>query len=391
MRIMLSAGEASGDLHGAHLARELRRQAGDAVELSGMGGPLMAEAGVRLHYDPTRLSVVGFIEVIRHLGLMKRILRLLTEAMRRERIDVLVVIDLPTFNMQLAAAARRLGIPVVYYFSPTAWAWGRKRARRIAESGASVCAVLPVEAEVYREAGAHVVYVGHPLLDIVKVDPEPDEVRRRLGLDPSRPVVALLPGSRRQELERLVPVMREAWDRLKERRPELQAVLPLSHTVAREQLGEGWDQAGVRVVERRAHDALAASDAAIVASGTATLEAAIIGTPQVVVYRLSWLTYRLAKRLVRIRHIALPNIVAGREIVPELIQDDATGPNIADRVERLLDDAATREAVKQGYAEVVRRLGGPGAIARAAAAVLAIGRGEPVTSGLNTPLSEAEV
>lgn len=376
MRVMLSAGEASGDVHGAHLAEALKQQE-PAVQLSGMGGPLMAAAGVQLHFDPTQESSVGFTEAVRNLRRMRHVLAKLAAALRGEAIDVLVAIDLPAFNMRLVEAARRLGIPAVYYFSPSAWAWGKGRARRVARSGAHVCAVFPFEADVYRQAGAQVTYVGHPLLDMVHVDEPPGVLRRQFDLDPTRPVVALLPGSRKQELARLLTPLGEALAIVRSERPEIEAVLPLSHTMSRAELEEFARAHHVHIVEGGTHRALAAADAGIVASGTATLEAAILGTPQIVVYRTSALTYHLAKRLIRIDHIALPNIVAERTVVPELLQDAANGPDLARRLLALLDDANERRQMQRGYDEVKARLGGPRAIARTAATVLALGRGEP--------------
>lgn len=376
MRVMLSAGEASGDVHGAHLAEALKQQE-PAVQLSGMGGPLMAAAGVQLHFDPTQESSVGFTEAVRNLRRMRHVLAKLAAALRGEAIDVLVAIDLPAFNMRLVEAARRLGIPAVYYFSPSAWAWGKGRARRVARSGAHVCAVFPFEADVYRQAGAQVTYVGHPLLDMVHVDEPPGVLRRQFDLDPTRPVVALLPGSRKQELARLLTPLGEALAIVRSERPEIEAVLPLSHTMSRAELEEFAQAHHVHIVEGGTHRALAAADAGIVASGTATLEAAILGTPQIVVYRTSALTYHLAKRLIRIDHIALPNIVAERTVVPELLQDAANGPDLARRLLALLDDANERRQMQRGYDEVKARLGGPRAIARTAATVLALGRGEP--------------
>lgn len=377
MRVMLSAGEASGDFHGAHLAQALRQQE-PAVELSGMGGPLMAEAGVRLHFDPTQVSAVGFTEAVAQLRQMRRVLALLTDAMRREAIDVLVAIDLPAFNMRLVEAARRLGIPAVYYFSPSAWAWGKGRARRVARSGAHVCAVFPFEADVYREAGANVTFVGHPLLDTVRIDATQAEIRQQLNLEPTLPVLALLPGSRNQELERLLPPMGEALTLVRAEYPQVQAILPRSHTVKHAQLGDFAVAHNIRVIEDGAHQALAAADAAVIASGTATLEAAMIGTPQIVIYKTSALTYQIAKRLIRIPHISLPNIVAQRTVVPELLQDAANGPNIARHLLKLLNDRDERSNMQSAYQSIVERLGGSGAVTRVAKVVLAMGRGEPL-------------
>lgn len=381
MRIMLVAGEASGDLHGSHLARALLAR-DPSLKLFGMGGSLMAAAGVEILHDPTAVSVVGFVEVLRSLKTLRRILDSLAGEIARQRPDCVVLIDFPEFNMRLGERAKAHGVPVVYYFSPQAWAWRRGRARKVAQHATTVCAVFPFEAEVYREAGAHVEYIGHPLVDIVKPTLPPYEAKKTLGVDGASPVISLLPGSRRQELENHLDPMLAAAQLLYKRLPGAVFLLPLAHTVARSGI-EAKLPSGlpVRLVERMTYDALAISDAAVAAMGTVTLEAALIGCPFVGVLRLSSSTYWIAKRLYKEKYAALPNIVAGREVAPELIQDAATPERIADAVLTILEPRR-REAIVQGFDEIRERLGGSGAVDRAADAILrAAGKGQSAPRG----------
>ncbi|MDI3279745.1 MAG: lipid-A-disaccharide synthase [Bacillota bacterium] len=376
LHIMISAGETSGDLHGAYLARALRELVPE-VQLFGMGGPQMRQAGVELLFDPTSLSTVGFWEALRSYRALKSALALLERALAQNRPDVLVVIDFPGFHLRLAEAAKKMGVPVVYYFSPSAWAWGRGRALQVARSVALVAAVFPFEAEVYRQAGAEVNFIGHPLLDIVRVEKGREELRRELAGE-SSPVVGLLPGSRRQEIEFLLPPLLGAAERIRRRYPAAAFLLPLASSITPEQVEPYLRRRAdlpVRVVQGRTYEVMAACDLILVASGTATLEATCLGTPMVVVYRLSWPTYLLARLLVRVPYIALPNIVAGWRVVPELIQRQATPERIAAEALALLDSPPLREEMRERLHRVVELLGQPGAVRRAAKLVVAVARG----------------
>lgn len=374
---MIVAGEASGDLHGSHLVRQILRLR-PGVRFFGVGGRLMAEAGVDILHDVTRQSVIGFTEALKSVRPLRRVQEQLALLLEEERPDVFVPIDFPSFNLKLAAKARMLRIPVVYYFSPSTWAWGAKRAELVANAGMNVCSVFPFEAEVYRKAGANVIYVGHPLLDIVKTDLETEKARELLGLPSGGPVLALLPGSRTQEIRRLLRPMVSAFELLRAEMPDLVGVVPAAHTTPVSSLEELIGDAPIHIVEGQTHAALRAADAAVITSGTATLEAAILGTPQVMVYKLSSVSYGIAKRLVRIRHVALPNIVAGKEIVKELLQEAVTPQAIADAVRPLFHDAEAVWRMRQDYADVVRRLGRQGAVERAAKVVLAAAEQELV-------------
>ncbi|HHV93743.1 MAG TPA: lipid-A-disaccharide synthase [Firmicutes bacterium] len=372
LKVMLVAGEASGDLNGSYLAKEILEQEPD-TRLFGMGGPLMKEAGVRLLFNPTSISTIGFLEALRGVQVLRRVLLKLGDVVDRQQPDVVVLIDFPGFNMRFAEILKRKGIPSVYYFSPSAWAWGRGRAEKVAETVTKVVAVWPFEYDVYKEAGADVEFVGHPLLDIVP-DPLPkDEARGVLGLPKDEPLVALLPGSRRQEIKVLLPIMLRAVDLLRQKIPGVESAVAAAQTVSdddfRRAAGDQWNR--LHLVRGETYRVLSAADLAVVACGTATLETALLGVPQVAIYRISSSTYYVAKMIVRTPYIALPNIVAGREIIPELIQHESTPEKIAAQLERIWQEDERRR-IASDYAEVRRKLGEGGAVAKAARIVLEV-------------------
>lgn len=371
---MMMAGEASGDVYGARLAEKLKLLRPD-IELFGGGGSLMQAAGVRLLFNSTALSSVGFTEAARSVAVLRRLLAKAIDALGPEAPDCLVLIDFPEFNMRLADAAARRGLKSVYLFAPTAWAWRRGRARKVAKTVTKVASVFPLEAEVYREAGASVELVGHPLLDIVEPARPGDReaARRQLGVGPGT-VVGLLPGSRGHEVRLILPPMLDAAVRIANARSGTEFVLPLAPTAPAEEVRArvAASGAGIRVVEGQAHLCMAASDALIVASGTATLEACVIGTPMVVVYKLAASTWALGKLLVKIPHISWPNILAGREIVRELIQGDASGARIASEVLRILDEPGVAARMVADLAEARAALGAAGALERAAELVVRV-------------------
>jgi lipid-A-disaccharide synthase len=373
--IMLSAGEASGDLHGSMLCRALT-DLRPGVRLSGMGGARMAAAGMEVIADPTRQAVVGVNEALGRVPELYRAYRSLVRRLRDERPHALVLIDFPEFNLYLARQARRAGVPVVYFIPPQLWAWRRGRIRQMARRVSRVLAVLPFERELYERAGIAVDFVGHPLLDVLPLDLGREEARRRLGLDPSEAVVGLLPGSRREEVARLLPAMRTAARRLASGGAVRRFVLGLAPTVDRaviEAFSGQPDAAGaprVDVVEGQTYEVMAAADVLLVASGTATLEAALLGVPMVVCYRVSRITEAVVRLLVRVPWASLPNIVAGRPVVPEIFQDDVSGDRLAAEALRLLDDPVAATAQRAAFKDLRARLGEPGVARRAAAAVI---------------------
>lgn len=371
---MIVAGEASGDLHGAALCRALRAQEPQR-RLVGMGGSRMAEAGLHRLADVTGAAAVGFVEVAGRLGVVWRAFRTLRRALREAPPRALVVIDFPEFNLRLAGAARRAGIPVVYFVPPQLWAWRAGRIRTMRERVALVLAVFPFEAPLYRRAGVPVRFVGHPLLDQVAGAPTRVEARAGLGLSPAAEVVALLPGSRRGEIERMLPPMRDAVAHLARARAGCRFLLALAPTADRglveRLLGPG---SPVTCVSGATYAVLRAADVALVTSGTATLEAALLGTPMVVGYRLTAFSEALTRLLVRVPWISLPNLILGRAVVPELYRRQATGAGLARHAGALLDDPAASAAQRAAFAELAGALGEAGVAGRAARLVLDLAR-----------------
>jgi lipid-A-disaccharide synthase len=370
---MLSAGEASGDLHGGTLCDALR-QLEPGLRLVGMGGAHMAAAGMDVIVDPTGRAAVGTSEALGRIPALYRAYRALVRRLSTDRPRALVLIDFPEFNLRLARRARQAGVPVIYFVPPQLWAWRRGRVRQMARRVSRVLAVFPFEVALYETAGVPVEFVGHPLLDALPLHLTRDEARRRLHTDPGHSLIGLLPGSRREEVERLLPPMLEAARRLASADSRRRFVLGLAPTVPSEQVQAHLRHAGggpaVDLVSGRTYEVMAAADALLVASGTATLEAALLGTPMVLCYRVSPLTEATARLLARVQWIGLPNLVAGRAVVPELTQRDVTGARLADEVSRLLDDPVAATAQRAAFKDLRARLGEPGVARRAARAVL---------------------
>src|SRR5574342_281583 len=341
--IMLSAGEASGDLHGATMCRALR-SLDPGLRLIGMGGPRMAATGVDILVDPTAHAAMGTSEAIGRVPGLYRAYKLLVKGLREAQPLAMVIIDFPEFNLRLAKQALRAGIPVVYFIPPQLWAWRRGRLRQMARRVTRVLAALPFEKSLYEEAGVPVEFVGHPLLDGVPADLDRAKARARLGVGERQTLVGLLPGSRRQEVERLLPPMLDAAARLSRSDGRRCFTLGLAASVDRGlvtvhlRLASEAGGPPVEVVEGLTHEVMAAADVLLVASGTATLEAALLGTPMVVCYRVSPLCEVVARLLSRSAWISLPNIVAGGGAVPEILQDEVTGARLASEAERLLVD-----------------------------------------------------
>jgi lipid-A-disaccharide synthase len=375
-KILIIAGEASGDLHGSNLVREVKKL-DPAIQFSGVGSKRMREAGVRILAEASDISVVGLTEVLLHIRKILGVLRQLKNFLREERPDFLILIDFPDFNIRIGKAAKKLGIPVLYYISPQVWAWRKGRIKQIAALVKAVVVVFPFEVGLYQRAGVDARYAGHPLVDVVHSGYSPVEARCDLGLDPDRRTIALLPGSRTKEITHLLPDILGAAKLLQETFPDLQFVLPVAPTLDRDFIGSycGQYSVPVRIVDGRVYDALRASDAAIVASGTATLETGLMAVPMVIVYRVSRLSYMIGRLLVDAVDVGLVNIVAGKRIVPEFIQDDVTPQNIADAASRMLGDPAYSDGIRAGLAGIRKKLGDAGASARAAAVVMELLKG----------------
>ena len=372
-KILIIAGEASGDLHGANLAQELKKR-DDSLEFYGVGSKRLREAGVRLLADASEISVVGATEVLKHISPIYRVYSTLKRFLRDERPTLVILIDFPDFNIRIGKAARKLGIPVVYYISPQVWAWRKGRIKTIASLVRSMIVIFPFEVDLYRKAGVDVHFVGHPLTDVVQSRYNQAEAKRQFGLDPSKRTIALLPGSRIREIESLLPGMLEAASLLMARFPDLQFILPVAPTLTREYIRSFVSRSPVpiMVADGRVYDALRASTAALVASGTATLETGLMAVPMVIIYRISGLSYLIGKLIVRVDHVGLVNIVAGKRVVPELIQDDATPAKMAEALAAFLTDRDYYTKVQEELAGIRSQLGDTGANARAASAVLDI-------------------
>ncbi len=369
---MIMSGEASGDLHGANLAREIRKRDND-ITIYGVGSRRMKEAGVHMLADASEISVVGITEVLTHIRPIYRVFARLRQFLKNERPQLLVLIDFPDFNIKLGKAARKLGIPVLYYISPQVWVWRKGRIKTIAGLVKAMIVVFPFEVPLYKAVGVDVRFVGHPLADIVQSDLNQEEARRALGLDANRRTIALLPGSRKGEIANLLPDMLGAALLLLSRHPDLQFVLPVAPTLDRNFVQAYIEHSRVPVqsVDGRVYDVLRASDAAIVTSGTATLETGLMAVPMVIIYRISAVTYYLLTKLVSgVKHVGLVNIVSNRRVVPELIQNDVTPEKIAEHISDLLDQPVRHREVKDGLLKLRSLLGEGGASSKAADVVM---------------------
>ncbi len=367
---MIIAGEASGDLHGGKLALALKRLR-PGIDIFGMGGEAMRGAGVRTLQDISALAVVGIWEVLSHLKDIKAAFNLMEETIINERPDALVLIDYPDFNLRIAARARKAGVKVVYYVSPQVWAWRRGRIKHIARVVDRMLVVFPFEEALYKEAGVNCSFVGHPLLDEEPETRPKDELARRLGLDPQRPVVGLLPGSRKKELHFHLPVMLKALSLIKEKMPDIQAIISVAPTLSAEDFKDylkGYED--VRLIQNDFSGVMSLMDAGVVASGTATLQTALRQKPMVIIYRLSRLTYRLGRMLISVPFIGMPNLVAGSEAVPELIQHDASPERISSLILKMFYDKAYYCGIVRSLGCVRNKLGSGGASERAALEVL---------------------
>ncbi len=385
-KILLIAGESSGDLHGSNLARAILR-AEPGAELLGVGGPRMAAAGVRLLHDATKHAAVGIVEAVQHLGDFAALYRLLLSAVRREKPDVVVPIDFGDFNIRLCGWIRQEGVPIVYYISPQVWAWGRWRARKIARAVTKMLVIFPFEEPLYRALGVDVEWVGHPLLDAAPTRDgmERGALRKELGIPDDAFVVGLLPGSRTKEVRRLIGPIAGAAGMLAREIPGVRFLLAVADNVDPAACVGIPPGLPVTRVVGRSHEVLAASDFLLTKSGSSTVEAALFGVPMVMTYKVSYLTLAIFYPLVRVKRFGMVNLLAGRDVVPEVLQWRATPEGIAAAALDLIRTPGKLEAMKRGLAEVRAKLGTPGASDRAARAVLGVaGR----TTNLQPPTSK---
>jgi lipid-A-disaccharide synthase len=364
--VVCVAGEASGDMHGARLLAELKALE-PGLWLSGIGGPAMAAAGLERLFGSEELALVGFSEVAAKLPSVLGALRGMKRHLKRQRPDLLVLIDFPDFNFRLMRAAKKQGIKVLYYICPQVWAWRRGRARHMARYVDKLAVTFPFEPDFLAAIAPELdaVFVGHPLLDDPLVAEPP---AGPLPVPQGRPLVGLLPGSRHSEISRLLPLILAAARLMQARRPELHFVVPVAPGLTPADLAPFLRRApsGLSVLTGRTPQVMAGARVLLTASGTATLQAALAGTPMVVVYKTGALNYALARLLIRVDHIAMPNLVAGRRLVPELVQAQATPEALAESGLELLDQGPRRQEMVEGLAQVRRAMGGPGASRRTA-------------------------
>ena len=370
-KIFLVTGETSGDIHGAHLALALR-ELNPSVELIGVGGSRMLAAGVSLLPHVKRVDAMG-VPGIRQLIQGWRTLQTLAGYLKRERFDVIILIDSPGLNLRLAKAIAHRSHKLIYYIAPQVWAWGSRRVKLIRRVISHVLAILPFEEEYFQKAGIPCTYVGHPLLDELKPGYDMVHERHQFGLEKEGLVIGLLPGSRIREVREVLPAFLSSVEQIRIQYPRLQVLLAQAHSLSDSVVNEllGHFRPQVKVVKNRSNEVMAASDLLLVTSGTATLQSALIGTPMVVVYRTSPLTYQIAKCLVKIPYISLVNILAGKEVVPELIQDRMTPDCIAHEALDILQNVRRQNDMTQAFQGIRTALGGAGASKRAAAYILA--------------------
>ncbi len=367
MKIMFSAGEASGDLHGARLAEGVKGIAPKA-ELFGFGGAQMEAAGVRLVADCAAYSIMGFWEVLTNLSRIFSLLNLLTEAMKREKPDLLVLIDYPDFNWRLAKRAKALGVRVFSYIPPSAWAWRKGRAKACAKLADEFVAIFPFELPVYQAAGANISFVGNPLVDTVRPSMTTAEARAFFRVPEGAYPILLLPGSRKQEISLVFPAMLQGARRIAEAKPEAVFYLPVAQGMDQARMERMADRAGVRVTFTREHtyDLMGISELALATSGTVVMEAALMGLPSIVLYRLSPISYCIGKLLVHVRFFSLPNILLDDMAQPELLQDEANPDRIFAEAQRFWAEPGHGDAVRARLKEACGLLGEPGSSERVA-------------------------
>jgi lipid-A-disaccharide synthase len=362
-KLMIVAGEPSGDAHAAALVRALQERAD--IDFFGATGPLMRDASVETIVNSDELAIMGIVEVGRVFRKFLRAFRKLKSAAIERSPDAVVLVDWPEFNLRLASTLHRRGLKVIYYISPQLWAWRPRRVNNIKRDVDLLLSILPFEAEWYKARDVeHVEFVGHPLAGEVKPRFEREEFCRRNDLDPKRPIVSFLPGSRIKELQRILPPMIEAMAQLRTARPDVQPVVVVAPSRTVDEVRE-ISSGDIKLIERQTREAVRASDAAVIASGTATLEAALLETPMVVVYKESSINWHTLGRLITVPHYGLVNLVAGKEIATELMQDDLTAENVVRELMKLLDPASNKK-MRQQLREVAHALGEPGASQRAA-------------------------
>lgn len=365
-RLFFLAGEQSGDLHGSLVIRHLKRIAPD-LQIDGIGGPMMQEAGMNCLHSSDELAVIGFVEVLKNIRHLYSILNDVRQWLERERPDMVILIDYPGFNQRVAEIARGLNIKVLYYICPQVWAWHASRVKKITRLIDEAVVVFPFEVDIWRKAGAKVNWFGHPLIGVAQPSAPKEEIRQTMQLT-EKSLISLLPGSRTQEIYYIFPVLLDAAELILKQRPDTRFLLPVASTIDDERILAHLKGRNLPITMLRGqtYDAIAVSDVCLVASGTATLETAIIGTPMVVVYKVNWLTSLISKFVIEAEHIGLPNVIAGRRIVPEFIRGDFKPELIARETINILDNPEKQKTMRAELALVRESLGDEGASHRVA-------------------------
>lgn len=370
-KIMFSAGETSGDMHGANLAKAIKNMYPDA-ELFGFGGPQMEKAGVKLCKNMLDYSVMGFWEVLINLRRMFKLKSALVEEMKRQKPDILVLIDYPDFNWRLASEAKKLNIPVFSYIPPSAWAWRKGRAKKVAKIADKIVAIFPFEIDVYKQVGADISFVGNPLLDNVHASMSKDEAYKFFGINENDDNILLLPGSRKQEIANLLDPMLEAAKIISQERLNAKFFLPVAPGIDEQYLNNKIIEykLNVKLCFEKTYDLMNCCDFAIATSGTVTLEAALMNLPSIVLYKMSTITYRIAKIFVDVKYFSLPNILIDKGVLPELLQDEVNGQNIAKYARALYKGTDSANDLKQELKKVKEKLGLPGVADKTAKLIL---------------------
>lgn len=373
-RVMMIAGEPSGDLHGSGVVHELKKRL-PGVEIFGVGGDMMLDEGMELVHHISSLSFMGFVEVVKHLSVIRELERKLEELMKNRQPEVVVLIDYPGLNLRLAKRAKRYGVKVLYYISPQVWAWHKSRVRTMRTLVDRMKVVFPFEVDIYRRKGMNVEFVGHPLVEKIGSSLSRDDFFRNNKLDPDKKLLALLPGSRKQEIEKIFPTMIDAAIRLQEEigcQIAVGVASNLGIDFVRSFVG---DRKAITLVEHSTYNLMAHADAAIVTSGTATLETGWFGTPMAVVYKTSPVTYTIGRALVGVPYIGLVNIVAGEKVVPEFVQREMTADALAEEMKKQLSDEKYSSEMRRRLAVIKAKLGKPGASAKVAEGIIELGTG----------------
>ncbi len=370
---MIVSGEASGDLHGAHLVAALKEMIPD-LSVCGMGGRELRAQGVDILYDAAKMAVVGLVEVLAHLADIRKAQKILEDELRRNPPDLLILIDYPDFNLLLAAKAKKLGIPIFYYISPQVWAWRSGRVKKIGRLVDRMAVILPFEKDFYHKRGVEVDYVGHPLLDSVKKTLGRERFCELHGIDPRHVLVGLLPGSRKKEIRAMLPVFLQTMAGMQALHEKMTVLIPLAPTLTAadlEECGLARNVSGIRVISDNRYDLMAACDLALATSGTVTLELAVLDVPMVVSYKMAPLTWFIGNMLVDVDFGSLVNLIAGKEVVRELMQQDATVVKLCAALEEIWPGSAKREQLLRELSAVREKLGKGGASRRAAEIAIA--------------------